>query len=122
MPQRIQRLTGEGKQRGGMEPTMRTVRALLAMAALAAVIGWSSTAMAVTFNIEVSVGWVDATGTCSAGSTCLGFAGTGGFAGTSTRLNWDNASPGIDSSLLIGALPEFGGFQNPPDGNRTGTV
>lgn len=101
---------------------MRTVRALLAMAALAAVIGWSSTAMAVTFNIEVSVGWVDATGTCSAGSTCLGFAGTGGFAGTSTRLNWDNASSGLDSFLLIGALPDEGGFQNPPDGNRTGTV
>lgn len=87
---------------------MRTAKTLLAMAALAAVIGWSSAATAVTFSIDVFVGFVDATGTCSAGSTCLGFQG--GDATTSTRLNWDNATTTTDSYLSIGALPGVNGF------------
>jgi PEP-CTERM motif len=90
---------------------MRTARTLLAIAALAAVIGWSSAATAVTFDLDVFVGFVDATGTCSAGSTCLGFAG--GDATTSTRLNWDNATNNTNSYLSIGALPDVIGF--PPN-------
>jgi hypothetical protein len=106
---------------------MRTVRALVAMAVLAAVIGWSSIAMAVTFDIDVFVGFVDATGTCSAGNTCLGFAG--GDATTSTRLNWDNATAAVDSFLSIGALPGVIGFPanvgdvaGIPTGTATGTI
>jgi PEP-CTERM motif len=106
---------------------MRTARALLAMVALAAVIGWSSAAMATTFDIEVTVGFVDATGTCSAGNTCLGFAG--GDATTSTRLNWDNATAATDSYLGIGALPSAIGFPDNvgnvgsiPTGTATGTI
>lgn len=108
---------------------MRTARALFVMVALGAVIGWSSAAMATTFDVEVNVGWVDATGTCSAGATCLGFAGVGGFAGTSTRLNWDNATTSIDSFLGIGALPTFvpfpanvGSTGSIPAGTGTGTI
>ncbi|HEU5191577.1 MAG TPA: THxN family PEP-CTERM protein [Methylomirabilota bacterium] len=100
------------------------------MVALAAVIGWSSAATATTFDVTVNVGWVDASGTCSSGTTCLGFAGTGGFAGTSTRLNWDNATTAIDSYLSIGALPTFVPFpaNSPasvgsiPAGTGTGTI
>ena len=104
----------------------------MAMVALAAVIGWSSAATATTFDITVNVGWVDASGTCSAGNTCLGFAGTGGFAGTSTRLNWDNATTAIDSYLSIGALPQQPPSNFPanspanvgsiPVGSATGTI
>jgi hypothetical protein len=87
---------------------MRTARALLAIVALTAVIGWSSAATAtpgVEFQLDVRVGWVPP-GECSDGnSDCLGFAGVGGFVGTSTRLNWDNATAADDSFLGIGALP-----------------
>jgi hypothetical protein len=97
---------------------MRTVRALMAGAAVAAVLGLSSTAMAAPFLVEVRVGWVDVTGTCNdASGTCLGFDGTGGFVGTSTKLNWDEKTPAtIDSFLSIGALPQFNGFSDPPLG------
>jgi hypothetical protein len=100
---------------------MRTVRALMAGAAVAAVLGLSSTAMAAPFPVHVSVGWVDATGTCNdASGTCLGFAGTGGFAGTSTKLNWDEKTPAIiDSFLSIGVLPQFNAFTDPPLGSAT---
>jgi hypothetical protein len=98
------------KEAGGGK--MRTAKALMAVAAVAAVLGWASMASAVTFTVEVQVGWVNSTGTCTGGgSTCLGFAGAGGFgAGTSTRLNWDNATAGPDSYLSIGALPDVIGF------------
>jgi len=111
---------------------MRTARALMVMAVVAAVIGWSSVAMAVTFDIDVQVGWVPP-GTCSnGGSACLGLAGVGGFAGTATRLNWDNATTTQDSFLSIGALPQFVPFPPapvpstgtplPPTGFGTGTI
>jgi hypothetical protein len=94
-----------------MELTMRTARALLAMVALTAVIGWSTAATAtpgVEFQIDVLVGW-NPPGTCSDGDNtapnCLGFAGVGGFAGTATRLNWDNTTAAVDSYLGIGATP-----------------
>jgi hypothetical protein len=91
---------------------MKPLKALVAVAAVAAVLGISAVAAtAVTFQVEVSVGWVDSTGTCSPNTACLGFAGVGGFgAGTSTRLNWDNQTPAIDSYLSIGALPDVIGF------------
>jgi PEP-CTERM motif len=112
---------------------MRTVRALLAMAALVAVIGWSSLAMAVTFDLEVLVGFDQTNFTCSnGGNTCLGFAGVGGLPGTATRLNWDNATTSQDSFLSIGALPDVIGFPAPPvpstaapappTGSATGTI
>jgi hypothetical protein len=107
---------------------MRIARGLLATAALAAVIGWSSAATAITFDIDVFVGFVDATGTCSGGSgNCLGFAG--GDATTSTRLNWDNATTSGDSYLGVGALPTAIGFPanvgnvgSIPTGTATGTI
>jgi hypothetical protein len=91
---------------------MRTVRALMAVIAAAAVLGLSSIATAAPlFQLEVAVGWVDATATCDAATACLGFAGVGGFPGTSTRLNWDNQTPtSVDSYLSIGALPDVIGF------------
>jgi PEP-CTERM motif len=99
---------------------MRTARALLAMVALTAVIGWSSAAMAATFDVSVDVGWLPP-GTCSdGGSACLGFAGVGGFAGTFTRLNWDNTTTSIDSYLGIGALPQFVPF--PPNVGTVGSI
>jgi hypothetical protein len=112
-----------------MEPAMRTARALLAMVAVTAVIGWSSAATAVTFNIDVAVGW-QPPGICSdGGSDCLGFAGVGGFPGTFTRLNWDNTTASTDSYLGIGALPGFipfpanvGNVGSIPTGSGTGTI
>jgi hypothetical protein len=108
---------------------MRTVRALVAMAALVAVIGWSSNAMAVTFDLEVLVGFYTTNFTCSdGGNTCLGFAGVGGLPGTATRLNWDNVTITQDSFLSIGALPDVIGFPAPgnppapPTGSATGTI
>ena len=111
---------------------MRTVKALMAVAAVAAVLGWSSMASAVTFTVDVQVGWINSTGTCTGGgSACLGFAGVGGFgAGTSTRLNWDAATVGdADSYLSIGALPLVIGFPaptlvnpTPPTGSGTTTI
>jgi hypothetical protein len=95
---------------------MRTVRALLAGAAVAAVLGLSSTAMAAPFQVQVFVGWDNSTGTCNdATTTCLGFDGTGGFTGTSTTLNWDEKVSGTlpNSFLSIGALPQFN-QPNPP--------
>ena len=110
---------------------MRTARALLAIVALTAVIGWSSAATATpgtTFDIEVLVGWVPP-GTCAAGTDCLGFAGVGGFPGTSTRLNWDNQTGATDSYLGIGALPGFvpfpanvGNVGSIPTGSGTGII
>jgi hypothetical protein len=103
---------------------MRTVRALVAMAALVAVIGWSSLAMAVTFDVEVLVGFDPTTATCSGGgSACLGFAGTGGTPGTVTLLNWDESTTSQDSFLAIGALPSVIGFPagNPPAPPPTGS-
>jgi hypothetical protein len=100
---------------------MKIVRALMTVVAGIAVLGSSSTAMAVTFQVEVSVGWINATGLCSAGgSSCLGFAGIGGWAGTSTRLNWDNQTTGTDSYLSIGALPDVVGF--PPNVGNVGGI
>jgi hypothetical protein len=84
------------KEAGGGK--MRTAKALMAVAAVAS---------AVTFTVEVQVGWINSTGTCTGGDACLGFAGAGGFgAGTSTRLNWDNQTAGTDSYLSIGVLPQ----------------
>jgi len=100
------------KEAGGGK--MRTAKALMAVAAVAAVLGWTSMASAVTFTVEVQVGWINSTGTCTGGgSACLGFAGVGGFAGTSTRLNWDNATAGADSYLSIGVLPDVIAFPPP---------
>jgi hypothetical protein len=103
---------------------MRTSRALVATAAFAAVVGMSSAmAVAAPFQIEVSVGWLNATGLCTnGGNGCLGFSGAGGFgAGSSTIMNWDNQSGAIDSRLSIGALPDVAA--TPPfDGFRTGTI
>jgi hypothetical protein len=108
---------------------MRTVKALMAMAVVAAVIGWSSLAMAVTFDLQVLVGFDPTTATCSGGgSACLGFAGTGGPAGTVTLLNWDESTTSQDSFLAIGALPDVIGFPAgnppapPPTGSATGTI
>jgi hypothetical protein len=96
----------------------------MALAAFTAVVGLSSgTVMAAPFQVEVSVGWLNATGLCSdGGSGCLGFSGTGGFgAGSSTIMNWDNQTGSIDSRLSIGALPDVSA--TPPfDGFRTGTI
>lgn len=110
---------------------MRTARALLAIVALTAVIGWSSAAMATpgtVFDIAVNVGWVPP-GTCDAGTNCLGFAGVGGFPGTFTRLNWDQQTADPDSFLGIGALPGFvpfpanvGAVGSIPTGSGTGTI
>jgi len=92
---------------------MRIARAFIAGAAVAAVLGFWSTAQAAPFLVEVFVGW-EAPGTCNtdAGGACLGFAGTGGVVGTEgTRLNWDTRTPTIvDSYLAIGALPDVIGF------------
>jgi hypothetical protein len=108
---------------------MRTVKALVAMAVVAAVIGWSSLAMAITFDLEVLVGFDSTSATCSGGgSACLGFAGTGGLPGTSTLLNWDESTTSQDSFLAIGALPGVIGFPAgnppapPPTGAATGTI
>ena len=118
------------KEAGGGK--MRTVKALMAVAAVAAVLGWSSMASAVTFQVDVQVGWINSTGTCTGGgSACLGFAGAGGFgAGTSTRLNWDAATIGdADSYLSIGVLPDVIPFPAPvlvnpvpPVGTGTTTI
>jgi hypothetical protein len=91
---------------------MRTVRAFMAVAAVVAVIVFSaSAAMAVTFNVQVDVGWVISSGTCAEGGTaCLGFTGVGGFAGTALNMNWDNQTAAIDSFLRVGALPDTAGF------------
>jgi hypothetical protein len=95
---------------------MKTVKALMAVVAIAGVLGLAGIATAATFNVEVQVGWINSTGACAEGPPdCLGFLGTGGngaglFAGTSTRLNWDNGTQGIDSYLSIGALPDVNGF------------
>jgi hypothetical protein len=102
---------------------MRNVRALVAMAVVAAVIGWSSLAMAITFDLEVLVGFDSTTATCSGGgSGCLTFAGTGGV-GDSTLLSWDTSKAGTDSHLAIGALPGVNGFPagNPPVPAPTGS-
>jgi hypothetical protein len=101
---------------------MKPLKALVAVAAVAAVLGISAVAAtAIEFQVEVSVGWVNSTGTCSPNTACLGFAGVGGFgAGTSTRLNWDNQTPSIDSYLSIGALPEVIGF--PPNVGSVGAI
>ena len=114
---------------------MKTVKALMAVVAIAAVLGFAGLATAATFNVEVQVGWINSTGSCDGGSNCLGFLGTGGngvdplFSGTSTRLNWDNNTAGIDSYLSIGALPDVNGFPpavavNPaaPLGSGTTTI
>jgi hypothetical protein len=106
---------------------MRNVRALLAMAVVAAVVGWSSLAMAITFDLEVLVGFNSATATCSGGgSGCLTFAGTGGV-GDSTLLSWDTSKTGTDSHLAIGAVPgnvfpAGNPPAPPPDGSGTGTI
>jgi hypothetical protein len=87
------------------------------MAAIAAVLVWAPAAMAVTFDVEVLVGFNGATATCSSGpSSCLAFSGTGGLTGTSTRATWDASTTGPDSHLAIGALPDVNGFPagNPP--------
>jgi hypothetical protein len=103
---------------------MRTSRALMAMTALAAVVGLSSAAaMAAPFQVEVSVGWLNATGVCSDGGTgCFGFSGAGGFgAGSSTTMNWDAQTAAVDSRLSVGALPDVAA--TPPfSGFRTGTI
>ena len=103
---------------------MKPSKVLVAIAVVAAVLGMSSVAaMALPFQVEVRVGWVNATGLCDNGlGTCLGFSGAGGFgAGTSTILNWDKNSAALDSSLSIGALPDVSA--TPPfDGFRTGTI
>lgn len=102
---------------------MKPLKVMLALAALSVALGMSSVAaMAAPFQVEVQVGWLNATGVCTNGlNTCLGFSGVGGFAGTSTILNWDNLSGGADSFLSIGALP--GVSATPPfDGFRTGTI
>lgn len=103
---------------------MRTARTLLAIAAIAAVIGWAPAAMAVTFDVEVLVGFNGATATCSSGpSSCLTFAGTGGLPGTTTLASWDTSLTGPDSHLAIGALPDVNGFPagNPPAPPPTGS-
>jgi hypothetical protein len=96
----------------------------MAMAAFATMMGLSSVmAIAAPFQVEVSVGWLNATGLCSDGGTgCLGFSGTGGFgAGSSTTMNWDNQTGALDSRLSVGALPDAAA--TPPfDGFRTGTI
>jgi hypothetical protein len=91
---------------------MKTAKALMAVAAAVVVIVLSSSAaMAVTFAVEVSVGWINSTGTCQPVDTaCLGFSGPGGFSGTSLVLNWDTTSGAADSFLRIGALPDVVGF------------
>ena len=103
---------------------MKLSKTLLMVTALAAVLAMSSVAaLAAPFQVEVSVGWINATGLCTGGgSACLGFSGTGGFgAGTSTIMNWDNSTGALDSRLAIGALPD--GAATPPfDGFRTGTI
>ena len=103
---------------------MRSIRALVAAGAFAAVLGMSPvTATALPFLVEVSVGFLNETGLCTGGgSACLGFSGTGGFgAGSSTILNWDAGSTALDSRLSIGALPDASA--TPPfDGFRAGTI
>jgi len=103
---------------------MKLSKALVAAGVFAAFLGMSSvTAMALPFQVQVSVGWLNATGVCTGGgSACLGFSGVGGFgAGSSTILNWDAGSIALDSRLSIGALPDAAA--TPPfDGFRTGTI
>lgn len=107
--------------KGGGERKMKTLRAFMAVAAAFAVIGLaSSPATAVTFDVDVAVGWLDATGTCTSGNTCLGFNGAGGFgAGSSLILNWDNATASGDSFLRVGALPDDTAF---PSGTGSTTI
>jgi hypothetical protein len=97
---------------------MRTVKALMVGIAVGALLVLpSSPAVAVTFTVDVSVGFVPP-GTCdiNAGGACLGFDGQGGlvtdpnFTNTGTRMQWDVLSPSINSFLGIGALPPAGGF------------
>ncbi len=103
---------------------MKPSKVLVAVAATVAALGMSTVAaMAAPFQVEVRVGWVNASGLCTNGvGTCLGFSGAGGFgAGTSTILNWDNQTSAVDSRLSIGALPDVSA--TPPfDGFRTGTI
>jgi hypothetical protein len=107
-----------------MEPKVNLLKVMAAVATLVGALVMSSgAAMAVTFQVEVHVGWLNATGLCTNGlGTCLGFGGVGGFgAGTSTLLNWDSQSGALDSRLSIGALPDVSA--TPPfDGFRTGTI
>jgi len=42
-------------------------------AAIAVILLGSTAAMAVTFNVDVSVGWINSTGTCVGVDNCLGF-------------------------------------------------
>ncbi|HMI30808.1 MAG TPA: hypothetical protein VK527_03645, partial [Candidatus Limnocylindrales bacterium] len=103
---------------------MKPSKSLVAAGVFAAFLGMSSvTAMALPFQVQVSVGWLNATGLCAGGgSACLGFSGVGGFgAGSSTILSWDAGSIELDSRLSIGALPDAAA--TPPfDGVRTGTI
>lgn len=118
---RIPKQNVQKLNKGGGERKMKTLRAFMAVAAAFAVIGLSSSAAtAVTFDVDVAVGWLDATGTCSAGNTCLGFNGAGGFgAGSSLILNWDDATAAGDSFLRVGALPDDTVF---PSGTGSTTI
>lgn len=102
---------------------MKTAKALMAVVALAGILGLAGPAAAVDFGVEVQVGWINNTGTCTggAGGACLGFTGAGGFgAGTSLVMNWDTRTPNdVDSFLRVGALPDNGVF---PVGDATTTI
>jgi hypothetical protein len=94
---------------------MKTVRALMAVAVAVAIIVLSSVATAITFDVEVLVGFDSTTATCTGGlSSCLTFSGGG--SGLSTLASWDTSLAGPDSHLAIGALPSVNGFPagNPP--------
>src|SRR5262245_28731074 len=68
--------------RGGAEGKMRTVKALMAGVAVTAFLVLSSTAaMAATFTVDTTVGWLNNTATCApVNNACIAFNGTGGFA------------------------------------------
>jgi hypothetical protein len=102
----IELLNVQKLNRGGVEGKMRTVKALMAGVAVAALLVLSSTAaMAATFTVDTSVGWLNATGTCAPNNTaCLAFNGVGAFPDSSLELQWDIQTGGADSFLRIGAL------------------
>jgi hypothetical protein len=98
---------------------VKTAWAVKAMAAAFVVLVLSpGAAIAVTFNVDVSVGWLVGGAHCApVDSACLGFSGNGPFG--PLVVNWDNQTAAQDSFLRVGALPDVTGF---PSGTGSTTI
>jgi hypothetical protein len=81
--------------------------------------GLSAPAMAVTFGIQIDVGFTDNV-SCAPPADCVAFSGVGGFPGTFTTMQWDqNTASDVNSFLQISALPDV---VAPFVGTATGTI